>query len=110
MASPIAIIPFAWSAPSPTQLPNTTVIDHYVLNLSDTTGKVVFTKTFPSSVTSYTTTAADAVPSGGPYGVAVAAFDAAGNSAVSQPVTFSPIPPVYRPPAFGVSVGPITFV
>lgn len=102
MSTPIALLTFTWTA-QPSPLPaGTSPVDHFVLQIKDVNGTVLFTKSgLPATATSWTSTVADSLtfsPAGNPYTVVVTAYDASGYASLAPAVAlFEVLPPVNRP-------------
>lgn len=108
----VPLIQFSWTA-QPSPLPaGASQVDHFVLSIKDSTGKVIFTKTLNAGDTSYVTTQADNIPAsadGSSYTAELVAVDAAGQaSEVAGVVSFQVVSPP-RPYSPVLSVGTITW-
>ncbi len=89
-------------------------VDHFILQIKDLNGNVVFQKTnIPGAATSYTTVAADNLtlyPGGNPYTAVIIAYDSSGFASLAPGVTiFEALPPVNRPYTPTPAVGTINW-
>lgn len=114
MAAPIALVTISWTS-QPNPLPSgMSAVDHFILQIKDLNGNIVFQKAnLPASATSYTTVPTDNVmlsAAGNPYTAVVIAYDSSGFASLAPGVViFEALPPVNRPYTPVPSLGTIAW-